>query len=253
MILVIDAGNTRLKWAWLTSTGLSNQQAIVHRNAKSSSWSNALFDGEEKPTRILVSNVAGPKVAKVIERMSRKKFRIEAEFIVPTARFGELTNAYADPSKLGVDRWLTIIAAWSRAKTGLCVIDVGTAVTVDGVDNNGQHLGGLIIPGIHMMREELLSKTSDIAGAAQQGSMSLGGIFAASTVGAVSRGAVFAISGLADRAVEAMTRGIGAPPKVFITGGDASTVAPAIRGEIVPDLVLHGLAAIAAQTGEVAR
>src|ERR1700689_3620311 len=81
MILVIDVGNTRLKWAWLTSTGLSDQQAVVHRDAKPGIWTAALFESGQKPTRVLVSNVAGPGMAKTLTRLTRKIFRVNAEFI----------------------------------------------------------------------------------------------------------------------------------------------------------------------------
>jgi len=194
MILVIDVGNTRLKWAWLTSTGLSDQQAVVHRDAKPGIWTTALFESGQKPQRVLVSNVAGPV-------------------------------------------------------TALCVVDAGTAVKVDSVDANGQHLGGLIVPGIHMMREALMNKTSDIAKAAQNSTPSLAGILANNTIGAVSRGAVFALAGMADRAAEVIEQSTGTKPKLFITGGDAGMITGTMRshGEIVPDLVLQGLAVIAAQ------
>src|SRR5271155_2688780 len=84
MILVIDVGNTRLKWAWLTSTGLSDQQAVVHRDAKPGIWTTALFDSGQKPSRVLVSNVAGPVMAKALTRLSKKKFRVNVEFVTAT-------------------------------------------------------------------------------------------------------------------------------------------------------------------------
>src|SRR5271167_4446191 len=249
MILVIDVGNTRLKWAWLTSTGLSDQQAIVHRDAKPGVWTTALFDSGQIPSRVLVSNVAGPVMAKALTRLTRKKFRVAIEFITAAREFNGLTNGYLDPSLLGADRWLALIGAWTRARSALCVVDAGTAVKVDSVDAGGHHLGGLIVPGIHMMREALMSRASDIAWAAEHSTPSLAGVLANNTIGAVSRGAVFALAGLADRAAEVIEQSTGVKPKLFITGGDAGMIAGTIRtrGEIVPDLVLQGLAVIAGQ------
>jgi type III pantothenate kinase len=249
MILVIDVGNTRLKWAWLTSTGLSDQQAIVHRDAKSGIWTAALFESGQRPSRVLVSNVAGPAMAKTLTQLSRKKFGVKVEFITAAREFQGLTNGYLDPFLLGADRWLALIGAWTLARSALCVVDVGTAVKVDSVDATGQHLGGLIAPGIHMMREVLMHKTSDIAKAAGHSTPSLAGILANNTVGAVSRGAVFALAGMADRAAEVIEQSTGVRPKLFITGGDAGMITGIMRsrGEIVPDLVLQGLAVIAAQ------
>jgi type III pantothenate kinase len=160
-----------------------------------------------------------------------------------------LISGYLDPTLLGADRWLALIGAWTRARTALCVVDAGTAVKVDSVDSNGQHLGGLLAPGIHMMREALMSNTSDIAQAAFNSTPSLAGVLANNTIAAVSRGAVFALAGMADRAAEVIEQSTGAAPKLFITGGDANMIAGTMRarGEIVPDLVLQGLAVIAAQ------
>jgi type III pantothenate kinase len=249
MILVIDVGNTRLKWAWLTSTGLSDQQAVVHRDAKPGIWTTALFESGQKPHRVLVSNVAGPVMAKTLTRLTKKVFRVNIEFVTASQEYHGLTNGYLDPSLLGADRWLALIGAWTKARSALCVVDAGTAVKVDSVDANGQHLGGLIVPGIHMMREALMNKTSDIAKAAQHSTPSLAGILANNTIGAVSRGAVFALAGMADRAAEVIEQSTGIKPKLFITGGDAGMITGTMRshGEIVPDLVLQGLAVIAAQ------
>jgi type III pantothenate kinase len=249
MILVIDVGNTRLKWAWLTSTGLSDQQAVVHREAQPGIWTSALFESGYKPSRVLVSNVAGPAMAKTLTQLGRKMFHVNVEFVTASQEFGGLTNGYLDPSLLGADRWLALIGAWTLARSALCVVDAGTAVKVDSVDAGGQHLGGLIAPGIHMMREALMSKTSDIAKAVEHSTPSLAGILANNTIGAVSRGAVFALAGMADRAAEIIEQSTGAKPKLFITGGDAGMITGTMRshGQIVPDLVLQGLAVIAAQ------
>jgi type III pantothenate kinase len=200
MILVIDVGNTRLKWAWLTTTGLSDQQAVVHRDVKPDLWTAALFDASQRPDRVLVSNVAGDAMAKNLARLTKKVFGVKIEFVTATRQFLDLTNGYLDPSLLGADRWLAVIGAWTMARSALCVVDAGTAVKVDSVDANGQHLGGLIVPGIHMMREALLKRTSDIAKAVEQSTPSMAGILANNTIGAVSRGAVFALAGMADRA-----------------------------------------------------
>lgn len=249
MILVIDVGNTRLKWAWLTSTGLSDQQALIHRDAKPGTWTAALFSSGQRASRVLVSNVAGPAMAKVLTKLSKKAFKVVPEFVTAAPEYHGLQNGYLEPRLLGVDRWLALIAAWTRARTALCVIDVGTAVKVDSVDAGGQHLGGLIVPGIHMMREALMTKTSDIARAAEHSTPSLAGVLANNTIGAVSRGAVFALAGLADRVAEAIEQSTGVKPRLFITGGDAGMISGIMRtpGEVVPDLVLQGLAVTATQ------
>src|SRR5271157_1291555 len=106
MILVIDVGNTRLKWAWLTSTGLSDQQAVVRRDVKPGIWTAALFESGQKPSRVLVSNVAGPAMAKTLAKLAKKKFRVGVEFVTAAPEYHGLTNGYLDPALLGADRWL---------------------------------------------------------------------------------------------------------------------------------------------------
>jgi type III pantothenate kinase len=250
MILVIDVGNTRIKWAWLTSSGLSNPQSIVHRGAKPKMWRAALFDTGQKPGRVLISNIAGDALGKTLYRLTKRHYGVKAQFVRAERRHQDLVNGYQDPDLLGADRWLAMIGAWTIAHAPLCVVDAGTAVTVDCVDAGGQHLGGLIAPGIHMMREALLTKTSDIAKAVELSQPSMAGALANNTIGAVSRGAVFALASMADRVVDTIIEATGTRPRVFITGGDAGMISAVMRnrGEQVPDLVLQGLAAIAAQS-----
>jgi len=252
MILVIDVGNTRVKWAWLTSTGLSDQQAVVHRDSKPGIWTAALFETHQRPSRVLVSNVAGPVMAKALVRICKRAFGLEPEFITAQREFDGLVSGYLDPKLLGADRWLALVAAWTKTRSPLCVVDVGTAVKVDSVDASGHHLGGLIVPGIHMMREALMSRTTDIANAAEHSTPSLAGVLANNTIGAISRGAVFALAGMADRTGEIIEQSTGAKPRLFITGGDAGMISGIMRtrGEIVPDLVLQGLAVIAGRPRE---
>jgi len=109
VILLVDVGNTRLKWAWLTSTGLSDQQAIVYRDAKPGIWTTAMFESGQKATRVLVSNVAGAAMAKTLQRLARKQFGVSVELITATPEFQGLVNGYLDPSLLGADRWLALI------------------------------------------------------------------------------------------------------------------------------------------------
>src|ERR1700677_3305194 len=213
MILVIAVGNTRLKCAWLTSSGLCDQQAVFHRDAKPGIWTTTLFESGQKPSGVLVSTVAGPFMAKTLAKLTKKRFRVDIEFVTAAREFDGLTSGYLDPSLLGADRWLALIGGWTRAHGALCVVDAGTAVKVDAVNADGQHLGGMIAPGIHMMREVLMSNTSDIAKAAFNSTSSLAGVLANNTIAAVSRGAVFALASMADHRGEGVEHSDGPAPK----------------------------------------
>ncbi|MBS0612056.1 MAG: type III pantothenate kinase [Proteobacteria bacterium] len=249
--LVIDVGNTRLKWGWLSDARLSKQQAVVHREVDAESWSKGVFDAAHRPERVLVSNVAGEAMAWNLHRFSQETYGLEPEFIKPTRSFHELTNGYLNPTLLGADRWLAVIGAWNLAHGPLCVVDAGTAVKVDSVNAHGQHLGGLIVPGIHMMRESLLNKTHGVAPAMANSasSSSAAGVLANNTIAAVTRGAVVATAAMADRAAQLVERSTGEHPQMFITGGDAELIMESMQwpGKLVPDLVLQGIAVLAMQ------
>src|SRR6202022_2378799 len=111
---------------------------------------------------------------------------------------------------------------------------------------------GLIVPGIHMMREALMNKTSDIAQAAEHSTPSLAGVLANNTIAAVSRGAVFALAGTAAPPAQLIEQSPGIKPKLFITGGDAGMITGTMRcaGQILPYLVLQELAVIAKESIE---
>ena len=253
MILLLDVGNTRIKWAQLLDTSLTPQQALVHKGVHADEWLDKLFRERFRPSRVVVGNVAGPEIAAMIRSQAEAKWQVTPEFAASTSIAGGVTNAYPDPSALGVDRWLAVLAAHELAGAA-CVIDAGTAVTVDVVTAKGLHLGGLIIPGIDLMMGSLLDKTSDIAQKARRRPSSAATdaaasvqIFANNTGAAVANGALVAIAAAADRAAAEGTKQCGEGMRVLLTGGDASRLARAMQSktEIVPELVLRGLAVVA--------
>jgi type III pantothenate kinase len=248
MLLLIDIGNTRIKWATFDRDTLEPQQAVPH-----ASWTLseclAAFGTLPMPKRVLVSNVGGERVAAIVRDASVQSWGIEAEFIHATTAAGGLTNAYPEPANLGVDRWLAMIGAYAEHEQALCVVGIGTAATIDGVDAAGHHLGGLIIPGPDLMVGSLLRNTSEIARRAQAGSVGLG-VFANNTLGAVHQGAAHAVAALAERAVESMKAQLGAHPLLILTGGASAEVARLIRFPhiVISDLILRGLIVLAGQS-----
>ena len=145
---------------------------------------------------MLISNVAGPAMAKTLSKMTRKVYKVTAEFVTATPEFHGLVNGYLDPEVAGCGPVARAGRSVDQDPLGGVRGGCGTAVKVDSVDAAGHHLGGLIVPGIHMMREALMSRTSDIARAAEHSTPSLAGVLANNTLGAVSRGAVFALAGM---------------------------------------------------------
>jgi type III pantothenate kinase len=150
------------------------------------------------------------------------------------------------PWRLGVDRFVAVIGAHHRAPhRAVCVIDIGTAMTIDLVDSAGEHLGGSIIPGPQLMVESLLKSTSGIR-RRSGGKIRSHSLFARDTRAAIERGAHHAVAAAVDYAVAEARHAFGTAPLVLLTGGAAESVQPLIQSAhtLVPDLVLRGLVAL---------
>ena len=254
MILLLDVGNTRIKWAQLLDGALTPQQSLMHRGVAPEDWIKQLFRERFRPQRLLVANVAGAGMENTIRREAQRLWQLTPEFAMSQAHACDVTSAYPQPSSLGVDRWLALIAARHLAPGWACVIDAGTALTIDALDASGLHLGGLIIPGSRMMMDALLDRTGDIARKAREyagqaaGKIAEKTIFASNTAQAVASGAIYALAAASDRAVADLTRrAAGHTPRIYLTGGDAEQLKRTMTNaaDVVPDLVLRGLAVTA--------
>jgi type III pantothenate kinase len=247
-VLLVDAGNTRIKWARLTGVDLGRSHAAVHAQWPAAEYARRLI-GTTAPERILVSSVAGPAVRAALRQVARRT-RVPISFVTVPARRAGITVGYAEAWRLGVDRFIGMVAAHHLFRgVPVCVAGIGTALTLDLVARSGRHLGGAIIPGPALMVGTLLSKTWGIRRRAHGGRRSGRGPFGRSTRDAIEAGAHYAAAALIDRAVDEATALVGRPPLVVLTGGGAGGVRPLVHSPAVavPDLVLRGLAVLAAQ------
>lgn len=249
MILLIDIGNTRIKWAALADRKLGEQSAAAHTGWGRGEITSTILQQCATPERVVVSNVGGKGIGDLLREAVLTAWSIETQFVHSTAQAGEVRNAYAEPAKLGVDRWLAMIGAHAIVKAPACIVSVGTAMTIDALDRAGQHLGGVIVPGPDLMVSSLLQNTSEIAPRAQEGSIR-DGVFADNTLGAVRQGAVNALAALVERAVESMQARVRETPVLFLTGGASGHLEGLIKlpYRSVADLVLRGLAVVATAT-----
>lgn len=163
MILTIDIGNSRIKWAaWLT-------EKVIARGVSEYSAENAaevidrLFSVVERPQRVFLVSVAGEELYLVLSGWVQQRWGLAVECLKTQKKFGNIINAYDDPAKHGADRWAGIVAACSHfPDSSVCVISAGTAITIDLVEKSGQHLGGYILPSYTTMHDALLSDTANI-------------------------------------------------------------------------------------------
>ncbi len=255
MRVLVDIGNTRNKWATLAGETFIDRGGVVHRDSLDAAI-EAFATALPPQPRIVAANVAGARVAERLEALVAARPGASLELVAPEAeRFG-VRCAYAEPSRLGVDRWVAVLGAYHAARSAACVIDAGTAVTFDAVDAHGAHLGGLIIPGAHLLAAALDRNTSDIGRTAAAPAIARGlELLGRNTDAAVGHGAWLALAAALDRAVATVGRALGAVPVVYLTGGDAEP----LRGwletkvEMRADLVLEGLALFAGAEPEAKR
>ena len=245
--LLVDIGNSRIKWAWLKGERLGKAEAAEYSGWRPRDFARRVIGSRRDVERILVSNVAADDVSDALAAGARLAGAPKPERITTQRRACGVTVGYIDPWRLGVDRLLAMIAAHRRfAGRPVCAVAIGTAMTIDLVGADGRHWGGAIIPAPTLMVTSLLDGTSGIRRRAQGGARGRGpALFGRSTRAAVEQGARYAAAAAVDRAVSEARALVGRTPKLVMTGGGAPGLRPLIRTKslLVPDLVLEGLAA----------
>lgn len=232
MILVLDIGNSRVKWAQWYAGKLGEYGACAHSH---SDWTKQLPSA--RPQAIWAANVASADVLSALRRWARAHWQMEVNTLASTAQAQGIRNAYAQPERLGVDRWMACIAGYHRGNGPVLVIDAGTALTLDFVAGDGQHQGGLICPGIATMRDALLGKTQLQLDALEHGLAWL----ADDTNPAITLGSLHAALSLLENADRKLQ-----PERCIITGGEAGFLRPHLpeRWQYAPHLVLEGIARV---------
>lgn len=237
MKLLIDVGNTRLKWALGQGATVSEPGVRSHGGEPAGCISALPVTAVDE---VWIAQVAGAQHAQALTDAVRSRFGVPARFAHSASTWRGLHSAYREPERLGVDRWLALMAAWSQDPTACCVIDAGTALTADCVDAGGRHLGGYIAAGLETQQRAVLGATRFATrDAAAEYSAGLG----RDTEACVRQGAMLACLGAIDRA--AALAGTGA--RCLITGGDAVHLHPHLGRHWIwrPQLVLEGLLAFA--------
>jgi type III pantothenate kinase len=245
-VLLVDIGNTRVKWAIFAHGRLQKQRAAAHAGWHAQDFAEKLLRRARGVERIIVASVGGERLDQRLSAAARRVIGVAPQFVVTARHMGGVTTAYAQPWRLGVDRIVAAIAGHRIARRrAVCVVDVGTAMTIDLIDARGSHLGGAIIPGPRLMVESLLHSTSGIL---QRSGGRAGGssLFARDTRAGIEQGALYAAAAVVDRAVAEARRALRSSPLVILTGGAAAAISPLIRSShsSIPDLVLRGLVAL---------
>lgn len=231
-VLCIDCGNTRLKW------GLREDDRWLAVDALPTGDAQRLGDAlTTTPSRIVACNVAGETVATQIETLAAH-LSVPLSWVRSEASRCGVENRYDNPAQLGADRWAALIGARSLYDGACLVVNAGTATTIDVLDAEGVFQGGLIVPGLDLMRESLARKTAGLPLAAGR----LRDL-PRNTDDAIVSGCLNATLG----AIERMFRRLPEGAVCLLSGGAAATIAPllTIPYRSVPNLVLEGLARVA--------
>ena len=235
-ILDIDLGNTRLKWRQRDVERTLSEGALVYREVGDLS---PLAELSEVARVRIASVVKGPAFEQLISYL-RLTHSCDPELAQVQKLCAGVRQAYRDPMRLGVDRWLCLLAAHQGQQPAV-VMSSGSAITVDLLRADGEHLGGYIVPGFDMMRRALFEGTSAVKLDTLKPPSSLAP--GRDTVEAVNAGLLVMARGLIEHAVIQMRASDG-EPRVLITGGAAEQLRAFLDGESVynPHLVLDGLA-----------
>lgn len=242
--LLLDVGNTRLKWGVAEDGEIRRTGHLAQDKIRDVGLSVLTTRLPSRVDRVMVSNVAGPTIATRLTGLIGAHCKRDAHFASTGRTTLGLTNAYAQPRRMGVDRWLAMLAAWRELQSACLVVDAGTAVTLDAIDGDGQHLGGQILPGVGLMADTLARGTSDIPKTRQRRAEAFDalGMFTRNTGDAVAAGALNAVTGAIERAIRTL-RSNAYDATVVLTGGDASRILHALDNSALhrPNLVLQGL------------
>lgn len=233
-LLLLDAGNTRLKWARVEDGRWHERGASAYDDL------GELIKTAERTGpggQCWIASVAGAARQHLIEQ-SLSEMALSLHWLESQAEQRGVTNLYSSPKQLGTDRWMALLAARGRSQDACLVVSAGTAMTVDALAADGQFLGGIIVPGIALTGQALQQGTALVA--QTDGQMRT---FPRNTADAVHSGALLAMAGAIGLMHGRLSSLAAVRPRCLLTGGDADLLMPLLEfdAECVPDLVLEGV------------
>lgn len=241
MDLLVDIGNSRIKWSdrqRLLKGDVSTASCIDLQSMLESEWIQI-----QPPDSVWISCVASERLMNHLSDWIKDTWSITPYFAKTVPEQLGVVNGYANPVQLGVDRWLSLIGARDLFSRALIIVDCGTATTIDAMDQSGQHIGGLILPGLRMMRDSLLGNTA----IPESGAPSVKSYFAQDTATGIDSGRVLSTICLIESVAEALRDKVGGEVNCVLTGGSAEEIKDTLTMNFYhePNLVLQGLALVA--------
>lgn len=238
MKLLVDLGNTRIKWAYWDGTRLHRPGVRTHAGSGPLD-TGAIGLYEAKPETAWVASVAERARDAELAAAILARTGLNAHFVQSPATACGVRSAYAQPQRLGVDRFLALVAAHARVHAPCVLAGCGTALTLDAIGADGVHLGGHIVPGPGLMREALHARTARLGEPGEAHVVD----FATNTADAVESGAWLAAAAAVERFVVRARERFDSEPVLLLSGGGAVRLGGylALPHRIEADIVLLGL------------
>jgi type III pantothenate kinase len=237
MNLLIDIGNTRLKWCCSHNGQLSEITAFLNEELTEQQLI-AVWQDLPTPMRIGLASVSKPSLQKLLHAVVDKLWpTLTIKAITSQAHAFGVLNAYKNPGSLGVDRWLAMVAARQCYPDSLCVVDCGTAITIDLLNAEGKHLGGMISPGLTTMKKSLAQGAAQLEFSVNQHAFGL----ANNTDAAIYSGTLASVIGLIEYVMKCHPY-----CQLLLTGGDGNLIASYLNTPSIVDndLVMRGLSVV---------
>ncbi len=248
-VLLIDMGNTRIKWAWAVEDRINEESA--GRGGLDAFQEFVRSYAGASPLRILLSSVAAEDRTRAVMDACHLQWAVLVTRLLSCSQQAGIINAYDQPQSLGVDRWLAIVGAAHRYGMPVVIWDLGTATTLDAVGAEGRHLGGYIFPGPATMLEALRSETeltvpADLSGAPQDGSAGwkYGVSPGQTTAACITQGVRAAQVGALNQFLQSISSKVESP-RLVVTGGAAQELLSGLNIDHIYDpwLVFRGMLA----------
>lgn len=233
MILELDCGNSLIKWRLLAGSAVVQRGKVADLGGLA-----AVVRGIGVVRKVRVCSVRDENFAVQLRHLL-SGVTAQQLWAASQQQLAGVTNGYPEYWKLGVDRWLALVAGYNRGAHGCLVIDCGTALTADFVTTSGQHLGGVIAPGLRLLRQSLLGSTA-LQVREEQG---LGCVEPGENTGAaIDAGIAAMVQGFMAQQLVSAESLLGSGYQVWLTGGDAQVLLGCCPDAlVVEDLLFEGL------------
>jgi type III pantothenate kinase len=240
MRLLLDMGNTRLKWALQAQSLGWLARGVLDWQSDMTAVLESAWGGLPRPAQVIAASVVDAAREAQVTVVSEQLFVCTPDWLRTPASACGVRNAYAEPQRLGVDRFLAMVAAHADGHAPCVLAGAGTALTLDALAADGRHLGGLIAPGPQLMQQSLLAATARVRPERPGDILEL----ADNTADAVASGCWQSAAALIERFAARMVPRLGATPTLILGGGDATRLMPllSLPAQLSQDSVLHGLA-----------